>query len=191
MTDYFALLGVSRRPWIDDEELKAKYHSQTLKLHPDAPPENGDGSTFTSINEGYQTLRDPKRRLQHLLILENFAGDRNSATIPPRIQELFPRVSDTTQRSEAALVRARAASSDLARSLLKPEVLRSQSDVGQLLQTLTQLNQEALGELEDLDKAWSNPDVDIATAHRLQLTFSYLGRWIAQLEEKRFQLSLC
>ena len=190
MTDYFALLGVSRRPWIDDEELKAKYHAQTLQHHPDTASANTGG--FVEINEAYQTLRDPKRRLQHLLTLENSAADRNAAAIPPQIQELFPRVSETTHRGEAVLTKARATSNALARGLLQAELLRAQSDIRQVLEKLTQLSDEALRELRELDKTWANHQgADLAAAHRVQLTLSYLGRWSAQLQEKQFQLSLC
>ena len=35
MTDYFALLGETRRPWLDTEALKAKFLTLTASVHPD------------------------------------------------------------------------------------------------------------------------------------------------------------
>ena len=35
MADYFALLDEPRRPWLDPEELKAKFHALTATVHPD------------------------------------------------------------------------------------------------------------------------------------------------------------
>ena len=53
MTDYFALLGQPRAPWLDPAALKEAYHRQTLQSHPDtATP--GRESDFAGLNEAYQ-----------------------------------------------------------------------------------------------------------------------------------------
>src|SRR3954470_14391797 len=76
MTDYFALLNEPRRPWIDSESLKAKFHAISGDLHPDrvhAEPESQKReaqNAYTELNAAYRCLGDRKERLFHLLCLE-------------------------------------------------------------------------------------------------------------------------
>ena len=77
MIDYFALLDQPRAPWLDLDELKNTYYQKTLQAHPDAQTTraraDATDATFASLNEAYQVLQDPKRRLHHLLSLEGAA----------------------------------------------------------------------------------------------------------------------
>jgi len=78
MTDYFALLGQPRKPWLDPEQLKQKYHELARQSHPDK-----------NVNEAYRVLADPKSRLQHLLALEGVALAASSNEIPEELTDLF------------------------------------------------------------------------------------------------------
>ena len=78
MTDYFALLGQPRKPWLDPEQLKQKYHELARQSHPDK-----------NVNEAYRTLADAKSRLQHLLALEGVALSASSNEIPQELTDLF------------------------------------------------------------------------------------------------------
>jgi curved DNA-binding protein CbpA len=78
MTDYFALLGQPRKPWLDPEQLKQKYHELARQSHPDK-----------NVNEAYRTLADAKSRLQHLLALEGVALAASSNEIPEELTDLF------------------------------------------------------------------------------------------------------
>jgi curved DNA-binding protein CbpA len=75
MIDCFALLDQPRAPWLDLDELKEAYHKKTLRAHPDAQANRTDetDASFASLNEAYQVLQDPKRRLHHLLSLQGCA----------------------------------------------------------------------------------------------------------------------
>ena len=76
MTDYFALLGESRRPWIDPEELKAKFLALTAQVHPDRVHNASEAEKQAAsrrsaeMNAAYNCLREAKTRLLHLLELE-------------------------------------------------------------------------------------------------------------------------
>jgi curved DNA-binding protein CbpA len=78
MTDYFALLGQPRKPWLDPGQLKQKYHELARQSHPD-----------TNVNEAYRILADAKSRLQHLLALEDVALSVSSKEIPEELTDLF------------------------------------------------------------------------------------------------------
>lgn len=189
MTDYFALLDQPRRPWLEEDELKTRYHAKTLQLHPDAQPETTGSAGFAELNDAYRTLRDPKLRLRHLLDLHGSA-DRANNTVPDSLQTLFPQISAATHRADLVLEKFRSATTALTRGLLKPELLRPTDEVDRLLAAIRKLHDQALAEMRTLDDKWgADPTHDRKVAQRLVLTFTYLGRWIAQLEEKRFQLS--
>src|ERR1041385_2136244 len=76
MTDYFALLGELRRPWLDPEKLKAKFLALSADVHPDRFHHTAEAERlaanqrFTTLNTAYQVLREPTERLRHLLELE-------------------------------------------------------------------------------------------------------------------------
>jgi DnaJ homolog subfamily B member 4 len=61
MPDYYKILGVSRTA--TDEEIRKAYKKLSMKYHPDRP--NGDEERFKQINEAYDVLKDPMKRLQY------------------------------------------------------------------------------------------------------------------------------
>jgi len=82
MTDCFELLQEPRRPWLDADALKARF----LKLSAAAHPDRFHGGTESEraqandrsaeLNAAYNTLRETRDRLFHLLELERGAPSR-------------------------------------------------------------------------------------------------------------------
>jgi curved DNA-binding protein CbpA len=189
MTDYFALLGQRRAPWLDPVALKEAYHRQTLQSHPDtAAP--GRESDFAELNEAYQVLQDPKRRLHHLLSLENGAPLSANEAIPQELQDLFLLIGALTQRANALQEKIRTASNALSRSLLEPQIVEMRKEVGSLRQKVRNLNDAANVQLHEINSAWQADHApQFKPLSNLYFTFAYLSRWSAQLDELAFQLS--
>ncbi|HEY2124617.1 MAG TPA: DnaJ domain-containing protein, partial [Chthoniobacterales bacterium] len=95
-TDYFAIFGEERRPWLDADELKERYHALTLAEHPD---QNRASLDFAAVNEAYRVLGDPKLRLQHLLKLAGYNAPANSS-VPPDLLDLFSRIGNFFQATD-------------------------------------------------------------------------------------------
>jgi len=189
MTDYFALLGQRRAPWLDPAALKEAYHRKTLQSHPDTATSDRE-SDFTEINEAYQVLQDPKRRLHHLLSLEIGAASSANQTIPQELQELFLLVGALTQRTNALLERTRTASNTLSRSLLKPQIVELQKEVSSLGEKVRNLNEAAIEQLREISSGWQSDRArPVSALSNLYFKFAYLGRWLTQLDELAFQLS--
>jgi len=185
MTDYFALLGQPRLPWLDRAALKEVYHTKTLQTHPDSGAEAG----FTDLNEAYQVLQDPKRRLQHLLELHQAPLPAANQTVPADLQELFLQIGALTQQIQPLLEKVRAASNELSRSLLKGELLTVQKEIAGLRETVGSMSAAAEEQLKEIDSAWrADPAGQIDALQDLHLRFAYLGRWSEQLDELAFQL---
>ena len=187
MTDYFALLDQPRAPWLDPAALKDAYHRKTLQTHPDtATADRADD--FAELNEAYQVLQNPKRRLHHLLLLENCAPPPANQTIPQELQELFLLIGALSQRADVLLQKIRTTSNALGRSLLQPQIVEMQSEVGDLREKVGKLFDAATGQLREINSDWQNDRAALATLSNLYFQFAYLGRWSAQLDELAFQL---
>jgi curved DNA-binding protein CbpA len=194
MTDYFALLDQPRAPWLDPDKLKDSYHQKTLRAHPDAqtnsPGADATDAAFTSLNEAYQVLQDPKRRLHHLLTLEGAAPSSADQTVPQQLHDLFPKIGALTQRANLLLEKIRATSNALSRSLLKPQILEVQNDTKEVRKKIQDLSDASLEKLRQINTAWAkNPREQIEALSNLYFAFAYLTRWSTQLDEMMFQLS--
>ncbi len=173
MTDYFALFDQPLKPWLDPEELKEIYHARTRTAQPEA-----------ELIEAYQVLRDPKRRLHHLLSLRGEAPSRENAAVPREIENLFPDVAGLTRETDVIVTKLSHATTSLSRSLLKNEITAIQKRITEMLAKISELKNAALVRLQSVKEN------DFAQLHALYLQFSYLNRWIEQLEERQLQLSL-
>ena len=193
MTDYFALLDQPRKPWLDPHELKRAYHAKSLRAHPDAQQNDvtsrpsGDAA-FAELNEAYQVLQDAKRRIHHLLSLAGRASASMQTSVPIEIEQLFPTVADVTRQAEVLAEKAESATSPLSRSLLKPPLLQAQRRMAETLQQLRELHDGGIADLRELSTRAALQEQDWAELHRLYLRFSYVSRWIAELQEKQMRL---
>jgi curved DNA-binding protein CbpA len=195
MIDYFALLDQPRVPWLDPEKLKETYHQKTLQAHPDAQASGGGpalaDATFAHLNEAYQVLQDPKRRLHHLLSLEGCAPSSTGQAVPEQLQDLFPQIAALSQRTNHLLEKIQATSNALSRSLLKPRILEVQQEMKEVRGKIQSLSDASFEQLRQINAAWTrSPAEQIEGLSNLYLTFAYLNRWSTQLDEITFQLSL-
>jgi hypothetical protein len=79
----------------------------------------------------------------------------------------------------------------LSRSLLKPQIVELQKEVGDLRERVRDLDVTATERLREINANWRNdPAGHVAELSGLYSRFAYLGRWSAQLDELAFQLSL-
>jgi curved DNA-binding protein CbpA len=189
MIDYFALLDQPRTPWLEPASLKNAYHRKTRQAHPDTAS-SGTEQRFTELNEAYQTLQDPKRRLHHLLELEGHAPSAANQMVPPELQELFPAIGTLSQDANLLQEKMKRASHALSRSLLKPKILELQKETTELREKIQALSDTSLAQLRLINVRWmNNPAGEITTLVKLYFVFAYLNRWSAQLDEIAFQLS--
>jgi curved DNA-binding protein CbpA len=187
MTDYFALLDQPRRPWLDSEKVKEKYHQLARTTHPDQKS-NGNEGEFAALNEAYRVLLDPKLRLRHLLQLEDAPPAASTANVPAELGDLFLEIGPALQRTGGLFENA--SENALTKSLKAKSVFHEQKRLTDLAVRLRQLHDEALQELQELDERWANRnDASLAQLERLYERLAFLGRWTDLIEERRLQLS--
>jgi curved DNA-binding protein CbpA len=195
MIDYFALLQQPHRPWLDPDELKQKYQELTLATHPDRQatqvnPENAS-SHFASINEAYRVLSNPRLRLQHLLSLEGIQAASGTQPPPEEFTDLFLSAGALIHEIDRVLEKAREAENALSKSLLRSEILDKQKRARAIADQMQQLYESVLQELRTEDERWNEERATVLTRlPDLQGRLTYLKRWIEQIEERQFQLSV-
>jgi len=96
-TDHFRFLGLPRKLWIAMDELEARFHQLSWKLHPDkfvrATAEERDLSLErgSQLNDAYRALRDPVARVEYLLAIEGMRkeGATKQQAPPELLEEVF------------------------------------------------------------------------------------------------------
>src|SRR3990172_5154173 len=104
-SDYFDVFGLPRKLGLDLEELQRRFYDWSRKFHPDlfqrATPEEQAISLENSalVNTAYRTLRDPLKRVEYLINLEEGAVKG----IPPRAPtDLLDEMLDVQEALEEA-----------------------------------------------------------------------------------------
>jgi hypothetical protein len=89
------------------------------------------------------------------------------------------------------LEKVRSANTALSKSILRSAILKAEHRAGELVHELQDLYDNATRELQRLDAIWDDgPEEQSDDLTKLYYRFAYLGRWIEQLREAQFQLSL-
>jgi curved DNA-binding protein CbpA len=191
MRDYFVLLDERRRPWLDPDELKEKYHRLTLVTHPDTRAKPTPSDAFTELSQGYRTLSDPTQRLLHLLTLEGHAPATNAQAVPGDVADLFLTMGRLNQQIDLLTKKQADATSSLGKSMLVSELREMQTLVKDQLEQLRGTYDDQIDRLKDLNNTWASDRTQaLSQVTEIHGRITYLSRWIDQLEERRVQLSV-
>jgi curved DNA-binding protein CbpA len=186
-TDHFAALGMPRRPWLDAETLKARFHQLTATGHPDL---GGDEQSFAAVNAAYSILRQPALRLRHLLELEApeaMAGASNP--VPAALANRFMDIATLRRAVDAFVQQQSGAGSPLARALLASERFAVRRDVEKALADMETVRRRCLDALQLDDERWESlKDEVIPRLAELQQELTYLEKWMGQLREALLEL---
>ena len=202
--DYFALLGMPRRPWIDLEGLQSKFVTLSAERHPDrihsATVVERETATerFRELNAAYSCLKDTKRRLGHLVELETGRPPANLETLAAGSSDFYFAVGQACRAADHYLKQKPSS------PLLRVQFYQGAMDRVEKLQgfqsALEARRKELEGSLEGMNAAWeSAPPLDSAERKRalplreLEQVFremSYVTRWAEQTRQRVLELSL-
>ena len=144
MTDLFAVLGLPRSPWLDDEEIKQRHHALMA---------SGSASLATLLNEARSTLQNPALRIRHFLALE--FPDFTPASRPHQDWDFFLKVGQATRQATELAARKSSLSHPLARAALQKEILNQRAT----LLTLKEEIEKRLAAADDRLQAFKkNPE---------------------------------
>ncbi len=203
MTDYFALLNFPRRPWLDAESLKQRFHERSAEVHPDRVPDASDEAKaeshrcFAGVNAAYECLREAKSRVRHLLELELGHAPDSVGSIPQGMTEWFTEVGAICREADAFLAKKEANDSPLLQAALMGEGMALNDKVtavhGRLQAELAKVD----AELQSLGQAWEALDgqpegraekLPLARLEALGQRLGFWSKWSAQLAERSSRL---
>lgn len=179
MSDPFVLLGLPRRPWLDEGAIRTAFQERARRDHPDA--EGGNAETFTALNAAHATLANPSARLRLL------AGEAPFPGMPADVQLGF-RVADVMRKVAGLRDAKGAASNVLVRALLAKEALPVRGELGELTVALEASSAALDARLRSLDERW--PEVAAEELATLAGEYVFLARWQEQAREARLMLEI-
>jgi curved DNA-binding protein CbpA len=206
MTDYFQLLQESRRPWLDPETLRKKFLELSSAFHPDrvhnAPESEKQAAhvRYTELNSAYQTLREPKERLLHLLTLESGSKPKEVQALLPGGMDLFLEVAAKCREADLFLGERNRTTSPL----LKVQFFEKAQDwvllLEELLQRIRSEQERLLIELRSMNSEWERAPaagtaerqaaLPLARTEEIYRAFSYINKWSSQVQERIVQLRI-
>lgn len=183
MTDYFALLGLPRRPGLDEEALKENYLRLAAAWHPDAA--GGAVEKFRDLQEARKTLLNPASRLRHLLALEGFEGRSGGSFQPPT--DLFLEVAGVLDAAKKAVGKFETVHSAIARAAQAAEWVKLREKIARTMDAVTCRRTRRLKQIEEVDAAW--PEKDLRLLEEISGELVFLNRWEKELREALFPLN--
>lgn len=189
MIDAYALLQFPRQPWLDPEALKAAFLNQSAATHPDRFTDPVEKETaqkqFTELNQAHDTLRDPKRRLQHLLTLERGQKPGEVHDILPETADLFLEVGQLLKPVDTFLGEKESETSPLLKAQRYPQALEWLDKTNTLLGRINQELQSLDTTCQALNDQWNEGALE-----KLFHQYCYLQKWQAQLNDRALRLGL-
>jgi DnaJ-domain-containing protein 1 len=189
VTDYFALLGFERSPWVEAEEVSARFLELSSKAHPDRVHGGGDEAVreanqrFAELNAAAACLREPRERLQHLLELETGSKQNFAQAIPGELMDLVMRVGQTCRSVDQFLAERAKATSPTVQAELFGKGLEWSDRVGELQQAVGELRVTAERDLKEIAERWP-AEKPILELQKLAHVFATVARWEGQLKER-------
>ena len=206
MTDAFALLGEERRPWMDADVLKDRFQAMSGPLHPDrfhGAPEaerTAVGHRYADLNSAYQTLKEPRDRLLHLLELELGGKPKDIQRIPPGTMDLFVEVGQTCRDCDEFLKKKATATSPMLRLQVMQAGMEWTDRLLDLQGRIRAVGDRLGSELSGLNAVWAAAPplgdanrpaaLPLERLEQIYRAFSYVARWTSQLQERVVQLAV-
>ncbi len=198
MTDFFALLGQPRQPWLDEDALKAAFHERSSSSHPDrfhnadAAAQAEAGRACAELNNAFQVLREPKDRLAHLLELESGRKPGGIQSVPAEAMELFAQVGQLCRETDAFLAERAQATSPMLKVRQFERGLEWTDKMQALMKSLNDQREELHAKLRSMNESWVGGSMaaSLPVLGDVHSRLSYLNRWMAQLQERFTQLAL-
>jgi hypothetical protein len=205
VTDYFSILDLPRRPWLESDILHQSFLALSSAAHPDRfhhRPELDRAAAharYTEINAAYVCLREPPSRVLHLLELESGGKPKEVQEIPHEIMKLFLEVGMSCRQADPLIAEKERHVSPLMK-VQWFEKAQAEIERLQTIQTrLTTWREFLLKSLLEMNSAWEKappvgsgfrleglPLLRLEQVYRL---LSYEARWSSQIQERIFQLA--
>jgi curved DNA-binding protein CbpA len=188
----FEVFGLPIRPWLEGETLQARFVELASRWHPDTNPDPEAAARFQGLVAAHLCLRDPVKRLEIVLQLEEAAhtGAQTGAQITEELTDLFLNIATLNRQLQAFHAQQPAAPSPLSRALLQSDRLSLAHDLEQLSRKVEHHWERCENQIHAADTIWERrtPELLRSLAKVLR-EMVFLQRWRVQLREARVRLA--
>lgn len=183
MFDAFDVLGIEQVLTLEDEFLRQRYQQLSKARHPDAQGGNAQGSEaeFRQLNEAYELLRSPGRRLRHWLEVGGVEGDPRGS-IGGELLDLFGVVGEAVQHADGFLKRREGARTVLSKALLEREAAVRREQVEAAQTKVEELIEQQLAYFPEIQS--DGQQMAAEEAWTLARNLQFLEKWRGQLRER-------
>ena len=203
IVDHFANLGVHRRPWLDVDQLKQRFHQLSIDIHPDrslndtVDVKREHQREFVIINSAFQCLRDTKLRVRHLLELERGCVSENVQSVPSEMTDWFTEVGLICRKVDLFLEKKEKQDSPILQVALMAEGMLLNDEISKTHQKLQAELMKIDEALKLLNPQWDQVGADsvgrvdelpIAELGAIAQRLSFWVKWRAQLGERSSRL---
>jgi len=184
MIDFFAVFGLEPRPMIDVEVLGDLFANKSKTSHPD----RGADGDFATLNEAFNTLRNPASRILHLLALSGEKPQPKAASAG--VSAWFGKVATDLQRFDRMFYPLSQETSSLLRAIKFREAQAILADLEKISEGLTCEREGLLQKMTEIDARWpSDREEDRDSLAQIAGDLRFLEKWLAQISERRLRLA--
>lgn len=197
--DFFQLFGLTPRPHVDQEALKASFYNLSQTLHPDRNLDEDQEAGLrvlaisAQLNRGYKVLTNTKERLRYLVGRETDHEPMEAKQVPAEIMELFFEAHDLMQEVDAHLKQRKPTASRIVAALAAVDEAGEEllSAIDKTRDREKRKVEAIETEIRDLDAKWdesSDRDGILTRLTQLADMLAYLTRLRNSLDEKELAL---
>lgn len=196
MIDFFALLELTRSPWLEPDVVKAQFAKLSGPVHPDRVHQADEATRvaatqrYAELNAAQQCLADPRQRLRHLIELTTGQPPGDVGVVPAHISDLFFTVGKALRTADELVRQKQAATSPMVQAQVMRQVLGGMEPLRHVIQELDRRRAELDGRCRAMAGQGSEGTIPVAVLTELHRDYSYVNRWLDQLRERLLQLTL-
>jgi DnaJ-domain-containing protein 1 len=184
MIDFFAVFGLEPRPVLDVDVLGDLFANKSKTSHPDRA---ADGD-FATLNQAFNTLRDPASRILHLLALSEEEAQPKAPSAG--VSAWFGKMATDLQRFDRMFHPLSQETSSLLRAIKFQEAQAILADLEQISEGLTCEKEGLLQTMTEIDARWpSDRGEDRDSLAQIACDLRFLEKWLAQISERRLRLA--
>lgn len=157
---------------IDLDRLKVLYQNLAAANHPDS---GGNKTEFERINQDYQTLLSPAKRLKTFMETKGIEHDSRGA-VSNDLMDLFMQVGSLVQEADSFIRKKSAATSVLAKALLEGESMELQDKLSELIAKI-EAQQETITQVLSTEFPYDQ-------LPQIARNLAFLEKWQAQLQQR-------
>jgi DnaJ-domain-containing protein 1 len=184
MIDFFAVFGLEPRPVLDVDVLGDLFANKSKTSHPDRA---ADGD-FATLNEAFNTLRDPASRILHLLALSGEEPKPKAASAG--VSVWFGRMATGLQQFDRMFQPLTQETSSLLRAIKIRGAQSTLADLEEISEGITCEKEGLLQAMGEIDARWpSDRPADRDSLAQIACDLRFLEKWLAQINERRLRLA--